>query len=235
MNKNIINSDILELNKLFFEEFIDILGNYENNEVIMIWLSGWSSVTSFYNYLSENYLKISENIRNKIKYCFVDERIVPLDHKNSNYKQLKDDFLGDLVKKDLLKEESILNIWAQAPKSLGSVAKNYFEKVKKINIWLFGVWPDGHTCSLFPNHSLLDSKLYWYLEINDSPKPPSDRITISPNMLKDIKNSFVFFIWEWKKEAYLWFLDKNKDFRQTPTKLILDCKNSFIITDISLI
>jgi len=232
MNKNIINCDLVVLNKLFFEEFINILKSYENNKIIMIWLSGWSSVTSFYNYLSENYLKIPESLRNKIKYCFVDERLVPLDHKDSNYKQLKDAFLDDLIKKGLLKEENILNIWTQALNCPGSVAEDYFNIVKNIDIWLFGVWPDGHTCSLFPNHDLLGSKLYWYLEINDSPKPPSDRITISPNMLKSIENSFVFFIWEWKKEAYLWFLDKNKDFRQTPTKLILDCKNSFVISNI---
>jgi len=228
MNKNIINCNLGELNKLFFEEFIDVLNSYENNEIIMIWISGWSSVTSFYNYISENYLKISESIRNKIKYCFVDERIVDLNHKDSNYKQLKDTFLGDLVKKDLLKEKNILSINLKEE----NISKDYFNRVKNIDIWLFGVWPDGHTCSLFPNHNLLDNKDYWYLEINNSPKPPSDRITISPNMLKDIKNSFIFFIWDWKKEAYLWFLDKNKKFKQTPTKLILDCKNSFVISDI---
>jgi len=227
--KNIINYDLGELNKLFFEEFIRVLGTYKNSELIMIWLSWWSSVISFYNYLSEHYLKIPENIRNKIKYCFVDERIVDLDHKDSNYKQLKDTFLDDLIEKWFLKEDDILKIDLKSD----YIYKDYYEKVKNIDIWLFWVWPDGHTCSLFPWHSLLDNENISYLEINNSPKPPSNRITISPNMLKNIKNSFMFFIWEWKKEAYLWFLDKEKTIKQIPTKLVKDCENSFIVSDIN--
>jgi 6-phosphogluconolactonase len=44
---------------------------------------------------------------------------------------------------------------------------------------LLGFGPDGHICSLFPNHELLDRSEAWILPIADSPKPPPERITFS--------------------------------------------------------
>jgi len=44
---------------------------------------------------------------------------------------------------------------------------------------LLGCGPDGHTCSLFPGHELLRETVGWILPIEDSPKPPAKRITLS--------------------------------------------------------
>lgn len=44
---------------------------------------------------------------------------------------------------------------------------------------LLGFGPDGHICSLFPNHELLGRSDAWILPIADSPKPPPERITFS--------------------------------------------------------
>ena len=44
---------------------------------------------------------------------------------------------------------------------------------------LLGFGPDGHICSLFPNHALLRETEGWILPIADSPKPPPERVTFS--------------------------------------------------------
>ncbi|KAK9856858.1 hypothetical protein WJX84_008424 [Apatococcus fuscideae] len=44
---------------------------------------------------------------------------------------------------------------------------------------LLGIGPDGHIASLFPNRSQTAARKGWVLPVSDSPKPPSERITLT--------------------------------------------------------
>lgn len=110
---------------------------------------------------------------------------------------------------------------------------DYFQKVRKIDIGLVGVGEDGHICSLFPNHRLLENTDYSYLRIEDSPKPPANRITVSKSMLQSMDTAFVFFMGESKKTALERFLGESTDDHDCPAKLVLGCENVVLVSDIT--
>ena len=113
---------------------------------------------------------------------FCDERYVALDHGDSNSRAVKDGFLSKVP----IKPEQVFDLDPQL--QLEAAAVDYSNKVQSVHgseglprfdLLLLGMGPDGHTCSLFPGHKLLDETKLLVASISDSPKPPPERITLT--------------------------------------------------------
>lgn len=120
---------------------------------------------------------------------FADERAVPLDHADSNYALLKSELLDKLPAGqqppvvrtiDAAHLDDVQELADAYEQTLvASFASRDSVRLPIFDLLLLGCGPDGHTCSLFPNHALLREATAWVAPIDDSPKPPAKRITLT--------------------------------------------------------
>lgn len=112
----------------------------------------------------------------RVDFLWGDERAVPPDHADSNYGVAKR-LLLDAVRAPA---DRVHRMVAEAPDRAAS-ARLYEATARRIGIDLavLGVGPDGHVCSLFPGHPLLGEETRWVAAIDDSPKPPPARLTLT--------------------------------------------------------
>lgn len=133
---------------------------------------------------------------------FADERAVPLDHEDSNYGLLKKELLDKIPAEmgqptvhpiDVAHLDDVQELADQYEQLLvRSFASRDSVKLPIFDLLLLGCGPDGHTCSLFPGHALLRETDAWVAPIEDSPKPPPRRITLSlPVVTHGVKIAFV--------------------------------------------
>ncbi|KAI5192762.1 6-phosphogluconolactonase [Nematocida sp. AWRm77] len=114
---------------------------------------------------------------------FADERLVPLSDKDSNFK-CAEAFLQGVGK--------VVPMNTALPHS--EMVEDYKEKLQnaKFDLAILGIGEDGHVASIFPDSPIIDSADIVTI-ITDSPKPPAERITITPRMLTMIKK-IVFLV-----------------------------------------
>lgn len=120
----------------------------------------------------------------------VDERCVPLTHADANYRALRDTLLDPLEALGLAPPAHHLHpIDTTLLHDPTACAKAYADRIARtlspatppvFDVIFLGMGPDGHTASLFPNHPLLrDTSGAAVLALQDSPKPPPCRVTLS--------------------------------------------------------
>ncbi|XP_033626383.1 6-phosphogluconolactonase-like [Asterias rubens] len=118
---------------------------------------------------------------------FCDERLVSFDDGDSTYRIYK-----ELIGKVKLPESQLYAI--NPSLSVNDAAKDYATKLNAVpkgpdgmpvfDLLVLGMGPDGHTCSLFPGHKLLEEESLVIAPIDDSPKPPPCRVTITYPVIK---------------------------------------------------
>jgi 6-phosphogluconolactonase len=117
----------------------------------------------------------------RVAFFWGDERAVPPEHPDSNYGLARKLWLDPAR----VPAASVHRMPADAP-DLKRAARSYEDEMTgvlgapaRLDMALLGVGPDGHVCSLFPGHPLLRERDRLVAPIEDSPKPPPRRLTLT--------------------------------------------------------
>lgn len=161
-----------------------------SNYFVTIGFSGGTSLVEFYREFVANFGKIPLYARQKARFALLDERIVPVDSPESNFRFLNETVFRPLVESGAISESQIV---PPVRTDMKNPAEIYSSEVISIDIGLFGAGEDGHIASLFPGHPSLEIPGSWYLAIDNAPKNPPSRIGISLDMAKNIADPILFF------------------------------------------
>eukprot|EP00985_Skeletonema_marinoi_P033654 scaffold41824_cov219-Skeletonema_marinoi.AAC.3 len=174
----------------------------QQSTIFTIALSG-GSLPTFLQELPDAFSKANIDPQwDKWHVLLADERCVPSSHEDSNLGAIRTHFTNGVG----IPPSQIYGIDETLLGSSEDVAASYQENVVKylldmkkstdddgkIDCALLGFGPDGHTCSLFPNHKLLSEQTRLVASIDDSPKPPPSRITLTLPFLNKCCRQIIF-------------------------------------------
>lgn len=166
----------------------------------------------------------------KITLFWADERAVPVDDPESNFGLAERMLLAPLGAKAprAIRMPAEVNL-AQAAvwydDALGTELNN-----GPLDLALLGVGEDGHVCSLFPGHKALMQDELRTVAIEDAPKPPARRLSLTLRYVLQTKKIWLVVVGQRKLPVLQAALNKTSN--ATPLDLLMrQAKDVTIFTD----
>lgn len=149
-----------------------------------------------------------------IDWYFGDERAVPPDDPESNYRSAVDTLFAG--RPELLPR--VHRMPAEAG-DLEAAAREYGRLLPApLDVLLLGMGDDGHTASLFPGSPALEERRDPVVAVT-GPKPPPRRLTITPGVIEAARDVLVLASGAGKAEALARVLEGPLDVRAVPAQL----------------
>lgn len=157
------NASLLQGTAEFLRDSIaDVLSSKEHCTIA---LSGGSTPRGLYELLASR--SFSADIQwDKLHFFLGDERYVPHDHPDSNFRMVKESlFRNRKTGPDSLFPVDTNLTPREAAAAYEQMLRNVVGKDGVLDIILLGLGNDAHTASLFPNTDVLDEKTAWVKEV----------------------------------------------------------------------
>jgi 6-phosphogluconolactonase len=152
-----------------------------------------------------------------VDWFFGDERGVPFDHPDSNYRLAAETlFVG--------RPQALERAW-RMPADAGdaeTAARAYGRLLPDpLDVVILGMGEDGHTASLFPGSPALDERLERVVAVTGE-KPPFRRMTITPPVIESARDVLVLVAGPGKAAMLARALEGPLDPRRVPVQLARD-------------
>ncbi len=156
--------------------------------IFRIALAGGSTPRAIYQRLAENPSRLA-----RWQLYYGDERCLPNDHPERNSRMVSDCGLASCAGG---------HYPIPAEKGAETAALAYAVRLAAVlpfDLVMLGVGEDGHTASLFPGHKWRDDVLA--TAVHHAPKPPPDRVSLTPRALSSSRQMLVVATGAAKSEA----------------------------------
>ncbi|KMT15925.1 hypothetical protein BVRB_3g051120 [Beta vulgaris subsp. vulgaris] len=162
---------------------------------------------------------------------WVDERLVPKDSPQSNYRLDYADFLSKVP----IPNDHIISINEKlSPEAASAEYESRLKQLTKNNVIatsnvtgfpkfdliILGLGYNGHIASLFPNHPQLKENKKWVTYITDSPKPPPRRITMTFPVINSSSNVVFMVLGKGKARVVNETLNGHQSSTSLPAKVV---------------
>lgn len=210
-----------ELTEAAARDFIDLANAaIDERGRFVVALAGGSTPEATYELLAtEGYF--GEVDWDNVHVFFGDERSVPPDDEDSNYKMADDALLSRVsagsvhrMKGELHPDEAAMEYEGELREFFGTLGGP-----PEFDLIQLGMGEDGHTASLFPNTPALEVTDRWAAQ-NPVPKLETVRLTLTLPVLNAAKAVSFLVAGEGKAEALKAVLESDADPHEYPSKLV---------------
>ncbi len=174
----------------------------------LVALAGGRIASTFFDAVTEHAVA-SDVSFDHVHFFWSDERCVPPDHRDSNFRIAYKELLGPLgicqdrihrIKGELKPAQAV----TEANTAIGLVAPANSSGLPVLDLVFLGMGEDGHVASLFPNApaSVIESEAP-YLAVRSSSKPPPLRISLSYAAIAAARQVWVLVAGAGKEEVFL--------------------------------
>jgi 6-phosphogluconolactonase len=192
-------------------------------------LSGGSTPKLLLQLLAQSPYKNNINWK-KVIIAFGDERFVPPNSADSNYKMANDVLLTQvpIPKKNILKINTVGISPQQSASKYQITLKQYIDKKNPFDLILLGIGEEGHTASVFPNSKLITDKKNWVQHIWVTEKN-MERISFTIPFINQAKN--IVFLVSGESKAAILKKFFTKSGASLPAAKVKGVKNTFWFVD----
>ena len=181
-------------------------------------LAGGSTPKATYEILARGYGGPEDLDWSKVHAFFGDERSVPPDHEDSNYRMAREALLSHVPVGSVHRMRGEMEP-REAAALYEKELEEFFGGPPVLDLVLLGIGEDGHTASLFPDTPALDARDRWAVE-NPVEKLNTTRLTLTVPAVDAARKVAFLVAGEGKAEALEEILEGDANPHKYPAKLV---------------